>query len=211
MTESALAAFDLRGKRALVSGDAGPIRDALRDALAEAGAQLLADERSAAEADALVTCFDLREAAPFVETSDEHLDRLLEHNLRAPARLIRDASKGMLARGGGRVVVVHSLLAQRGVENTAVYAATQAALAQLIRSLSIEWARSAIRINGIGVGWFEGDPLVPEPERLARFVASRRLGRPDDLAALVVYLASDRADMMTGQTIYVDGGALSHA
>ena len=211
MAESVLAAFDLRGKRALVSGDSGPVREALRAALAEAGADLLEDDRSVAEADLLITCFDLRAAAPLVETSDELVDRLLAHNVRAPLRLIREASRGMLARGGGRIVVVHSLLAQRGVENTAVYAATQAALAQLVRSLSIEWARSAIRVNGIGLGWLEGDPLVPEPERLARFLASRRLSRPDDLTALVVYLASEAADMMTGQTIYVDGGALSHA
>jgi NAD(P)-dependent dehydrogenase (short-subunit alcohol dehydrogenase family) len=210
MSESALAAFDLRGKRAAVCGDEGSVKEALREALSEAGAELLGD-KAAAEADVLVTCFDLRVAAPFVETTDEQVNRLLDHNVRVPLRLIREASRGMLARGGGRVVVVHSLLAQRGVENTAVYAATQSALAQLIRSLSIEWARSAIRINGIGLGWMEGDPLVPEPERLARFLGSRRLGRPDDLAALVVYLASDGADMMTGQTIYIDGGALSHA
>ena len=107
------------------------------------------------------------------------------------------------------------MLGERGVPNTAAYGATQAALLQLIRTLSLEWARKNIRINGIGLGWIEGDPILDgagaATDRLLRYLPTKRFGRPDEIGAIAVYLASDRADMMTGQTLWVDGAAMSHA
>ena len=217
--------FDLSGKRALVVGTSGDIGRTIVDALEEAGAKVLSasagrpDElvRQAAEhlggLDVVVSCGDLKQAGPIVELDDADLDRLVAANLIAPVHLIRAAARVMLEAGGGRIVVVHSILAERGIPNTAAYSATQAALAQLVRALSIEWARSNIRINGIALGWFEDDPFVDraDAERLARFLAARRLGRPEDVGALAVYLASDAADMMTGRSIVVDGGAMVHA
>jgi NAD(P)-dependent dehydrogenase (short-subunit alcohol dehydrogenase family) len=119
----------------------------------------------------------------------------------------------MLNRGGGRLIQVVSMLGERGVPNTAAYGATQAGLLQLIRALSLEWARSSIRINGLGVGWLEGDPILEGAgDRFLRYLPTRRLGRPDEVGALAVYLASSNgADMMTGQTLWVDGAVMSHA
>jgi NAD(P)-dependent dehydrogenase (short-subunit alcohol dehydrogenase family) len=217
-------AFDLSGKRALIAGPGGVIEDAIAAALQAAGATTyrasavsdeLVDEAAIhlGGLDTLVTGGDLKLAAPLVELDDADLDRVVATNLVAPLRLIRAVGRAMLGRGGGRIIVVHSILAERGVPNTSAYSATQAALAQLIRALAIEWARSDIRINGIALGWFKGDPFVAaaEAERLARFLPSRRLGRPEDVGALAVYLASDAADMMTGRSIVVDGGAMIHA
>ena len=104
------------------------------------------------------------------------------------------------------------MLGERGVPNTAAYGATQAGLLQLIRTLSLEWARSSIRVNGIGLGWLEGDPLLGEPRTgCCATCPTKRLGRPDEVGAIAVYLASEAADMMTGQTFWVDGAVMSHA
>src|SRR6188472_2570219 len=114
----------------------------------------------------------------------------------------------MIASGGpGRLIQVVSMLGERGVPNTAAYGATQAGLLQLIRTLSLEWARQNIRINGIGLGWLESDPLLTasgiSTDGLLRYLPTKRLGRTEEIGAIAVYLASDRADMMTGQTFWV--------
>ena len=162
--------------------------------------------------DVVANCADLRVAGPFDELTDEAWDRLLAVNLTGPVRLFRAAGREMKAHGGGKLIQVVSMLGERGVPNTAAYGATQAGLLQLIRALSLEWARSEIRVNGIGVGWLEGDPLLGDaPDRLLRYLPTKRLGRPDEVGPLAVYLASDGSDMMTGQTLWVDGAAMSHA
>lgn len=217
--------FDLTGKRALIAGAGSPVGQAIERALSAAGATVVADPAAEPPNDlpirvaqrlggleVFVSCLDLKHAGPFVELADEDLDRVLLTNLTLPLRLVRSAGRAMLGLGGGRVILVHSILAERGVPNTAAYSATQAGLAQLVRALAIEWARSDVRINGIALGWLEGDPLIgAAAERLARFLGARRLGRPDDVGALAVYLASDAADMMTGRSIALDGGAMAHA
>jgi NAD(P)-dependent dehydrogenase (short-subunit alcohol dehydrogenase family) len=162
--------------------------------------------------DVVVNCADLRVAGPFEQLTDAAWDRLLVVNLSGPVRLFRAAGREMKARGGGKLIQVVSMLGERGVPNTAAYGATQAGLLQLIRALSLEWARSSIRVNGIGLGWLEGDPMLgPSPDRLLRYLPTKRLGRPDEVGPLAVYLASDDSDMMTGQTLWVDGAVMSHA
>jgi gluconate 5-dehydrogenase len=169
--------------------------------------------------DVVVNAADLRAAGPLTGLSDEAWDALLTVNLTGAIRLYRAAARAMLAREGGgqggRIVQAVSILGERGVPNTAAYGATQAALLGLIRGLALEWARAGIRINGLGVGWLEDDPLLGDPasppERLLRYLPMRRLGRVEEVGPLAVYLASDAADMMTGQTLWVDGAAMSHA
>jgi NAD(P)-dependent dehydrogenase (short-subunit alcohol dehydrogenase family) len=162
--------------------------------------------------DVVVNCADLRVAGPFDQMTDEAWDRLLAVNLTGPVRLFRAASREMKAGGGGKLIQVVSMLGERGVPNTAAYGATQAGLLQLIRALSLEWARVPIRINGIGVGWLEGDPMLgTSPARLLRYLPTKRLGKAAEVGPLAVYLASDDSDMMTGQTLWVDGAVMSHA
>jgi NAD(P)-dependent dehydrogenase (short-subunit alcohol dehydrogenase family) len=162
--------------------------------------------------DIVVNCADLRVAGPFEQMSDEALDQLVAVNLTGPMRLFRAAGREMKTRDGGKLIQIVSMLGERGVPNTAAYGATQAGLLQLIRSLSLEWARSSIRVNGIGLGWLEGDPLLSQSsERLLRYLPTKRLGRSDEVGPIAVYLASDAADLMTGQTFWVDGAVMSHA
>jgi len=235
--------FSLAGKRALVVGTASSVERAIIDALAEAGARVRVGNLDGVETvvpdavaelgglDVVVSCGDLRMAGPFEELADQEWEGLVAVNLTAPVRLLRAAGREMLARDGGKIICIVSVLGERGLPHTAAYGACQAGLIQLIRALSLEWARRNVRINGIGLGWFEGDPLLPNPlapspegkgespspsgeglgERVTRYLPTRRLGRPEEVGALAVYLASDAADMMTGQTIFVDGAVMAHA
>jgi NAD(P)-dependent dehydrogenase (short-subunit alcohol dehydrogenase family) len=204
--------FDLTGKRILVAGAETPVGRAIVAAVEEAGGVVDLTPQPG-PLDGAVWCGDLPQAGPFVELTDAEWEALVAANLTAPLRFIRAAARQILVGGGpGRLVLVHSLLAVRGLPNTAAYGACQAGLAALIRALSLEWARQDLRINGIGLGWYEGDPLIgARAPALTRYLPSRRLGRPDEVGATAVYLLSDIADMMTGQTIYIDGGAISHA
>jgi NAD(P)-dependent dehydrogenase (short-subunit alcohol dehydrogenase family) len=185
--------------------DSGSESDLIREAVAELGGL-----------DILANAGDTRQAGPFEELADGDLDRLISANLTGPIRLIRAAGRAMLADGkGGRIIQVASMLGERGVPHTATYGATQAGLLALIKSLSLEWARQGIRVNGIGLGWMERDPLLEaagaSADRLLRYLPTKRLGRASEVGAIAVYLASDQADMMTGQTLWVDGAVMSHA
>jgi 2-deoxy-D-gluconate 3-dehydrogenase len=206
--------FDLSNKRIQIGGAETPVGKAIAAAVEEAGGAVdRALSPSSRQIDGAIWAGGVPQAGPLVDLTDEDWDALVAANLTAPLRFVRAAARQMLAGGSpGRLVVVHSLLAIRGVPNTAAYAACQAGLTGLIRALSLEWARQNLRINGLGLGWFENDPLVAhDAAQLARFLPTRRLGRPDEVGATAVYLLSDAADMMTGQTLYVEGGALSHA
>jgi 2-deoxy-D-gluconate 3-dehydrogenase len=162
--------------------------------------------------DIVVNAADLRIAGPFEQLSDLDWDRLVAVNLTWPVKLFRAAGRVMKPQGGGRLIQVVSMLGERGVPNTAAYGTTQAGLLQLVKTLSLEWARSSIRINGIGLGWLEGDPLLGDNrDRLLRYLPTKRLGKPDEVGAVAVYLASEAADLMTGQTFWVDGAVMSHA
>jgi NAD(P)-dependent dehydrogenase (short-subunit alcohol dehydrogenase family) len=79
--------------------------------------------------------------------------------------------------------------------------------------LGLEWARLGVRINAIGAGWMSTEPPDDDAERelLVRYIPTRRKGHPSDLAGLVVYLASDASDFVTGQMFHVDGGLIAHA
>ena len=108
---------------------------------------------------------------------------------------------------------IGSGLAVRGLWNSAAACASQGAIHQMTSALALEWARSDIRVNGIGAGWVTTEAPTEESQRelLTRYLPSRRKGHPTDLCGLLVYLASDACDFVTGQTIFIDGGALAHA
>ena len=119
----------------------------------------------------------------------------------------------MLGQGGGRIVNIGSGLAERGLWNSVAACASQGAIHQLTSALALEWARSNIRVNAIGAGWLTTEALTEESQRdrLVRYLPSRRKGHPSELGGLLVYLASDACDFVTGQTVFIDGGALAHA
>ncbi len=91
--------------------------------------------------------------------------------------------------------------------------ATQGAIHQLTMALALEWGKSNVRVNGIGAGWVTTEEQTEEAQKelLVRYLPLRRKGHPTDLCGLLVYLVSDACDFVTGQTLFIDGGALAHA
>jgi NAD(P)-dependent dehydrogenase (short-subunit alcohol dehydrogenase family) len=182
------------------------------DTDAVAGAVSEAVSRSG-RVDVLVNNAQAEFGKPFVEVTDQEWQTAMDFNVKSTFLFCRAAGRHMLDRGGGRIVNITSGLAVRGLWNSAVACAGHGAVHQLTSALGLEWARSNIRVNGIGAGWISTEPHTEESQKelLVRYLPSRRKGHPTDLAGLLVYLASDACDFVAGQTVFIDGGALAHA
>jgi len=163
--------------------------------------------------DALVNCASVGFAKPFLEITEEEWRRLMEANLTSVFLCTQAVGQKMLQQKKGKVINVVSGLAARGVSNSSAFCASMGAVLQLTKALALEWARDGIRVNAIGMGWFsesdEGEGALEDP--LVRFIPLRRRGRPADLEATAVYLASEASDFITGQIIFVDGGVVARA
>ena len=150
---------------------------------------------------------------PLVDTTDAEWDAVMAFNVRSTFLLCRAVGQRMLAQGGGRIINIGSGLAERGLVNSTAACAAQGAIRQMTAALGLEWARGNVRVNAIGAGWMSTEAPTEEDNRelLVRFIPSKRKGHPSDLCGLLVYLASDASDFVTGQMLYVDGGATAHA
>ena len=150
---------------------------------------------------------------PFAEVTEAEWQTVMDFNVKSMFLWSQAAGKRMVEQGGGRIVNIGSGLAVRGLRNSVAACASQGAIHQFTSGLSLEWARSNVRVNGIGAGWVTTEPQTEEAQKelLVRYIPSRRRGHPTDLCGLLVYLASDACDFVTGQTIFIDGGALAHA
>lgn len=158
-------------------------------------------------------------AAYFPLTDFTHIDRpLLERtfavNVHAAFGLLQAALPAMRARGGGRMLVTSSVTGPRvAYPGLAHYAASKAAVNGFIRAAALEVAADGVTVNGVEPGMIRtpaqdnlgGDDVAA---RLHARIPLGRLGEPDDIAAAMLFLASDHAAYITGQTIIVDGGAL---
>ena len=149
----------------------------------------------------------------FEHVSESEWSQLMDFNVKSVFLTSQAVGRRMLRQGGGRIVNIGSALSQRGLWNSVAVCAAQGAIHQITMSLALEWGREGIRVNGIGAGWMSTNEPSEEDQRelLVRYLPSRRKGHPDDLAALMVYLSSDACDFVTGQTFFIDGGALAHA
>lgn len=150
---------------------------------------------------------------PLLEYSDAEYDYLMGLNLHSVVDVTRQVGARMIERGaGGRILMIASLIVRIGVPNVAVYTATKGALAALTMALAAEWAPYGIQTNAIIPGMILTDlnKAMWEPPEMHAWLrnvqANPRLGRPEDVAPLAVYLASPAADYVTGQLIAVDGG-----
>jgi len=149
---------------------------------------------------------------PTLEVGDDEWERVLSTNLTSMFRCCRAVGPGMIARGRGKIINVGSMYGRLGVSHYAAYCASKAAVDGLTRSLAAEWARHGIQVNCLAPGYMNTDiprAAMADPKTRERFlskVPARRLGEPEEAAALAVYLASPASDFMTGQTVYLDGG-----
>jgi gluconate 5-dehydrogenase len=152
-------------------------------------------------------------AKPVFELTSGEWDQLQARNVKSTFLLCQEAGRRMQERQYGRIVNLVSILAERGMVNGSAFAASQAAVLSLTRSLAVELGRSNIRVNALGTGWSttEDIPLeVQREELLVRYTPLRRKGHPRDVGPLLVYLCSEACDYVTGQPVYVDGGLNAH-
>jgi len=152
--------------------------------------------------------------APFVETDETLWDRLIDINLKGVLHTCRIIVPGMTERGGGRIVNVSSDAGRVGSTGEAVYSATKAGVIGFTKTLAREVARHGVTVNAVCPGP-TATPLLEEMigagnerliDSLQRAIPLGRLGRPEDVAAAVAFLASDDASFITGQTLSVSGG-----
>ncbi len=141
---------------------------------------------------------------------DEDWDRVLDVNLTAAFRLARGSLRGMMKRRWGRIVGITSVVGVTGNPGQANYAAAKAGMIAMSKSLAHEVATRGITVNCVAPGFIETpmtDALTPrQRDALAARIPAGRLGAAADVAAAVVYLASEQAGYVTGQTLHVNGG-----
>lgn len=207
--------FELEGRTAVVLGADTPAGDAVGRAYAEAGASVSRVDRidPSAPFDVLAVALDAFEAGPIAEVDDEALGRVLAANFSAVFAAVR-AARGVIRRPG-RIVVVTSVLGERGLPNCTAYAAAQGAVHNFIRAAAQEFAPAGISVNGIALGWMDWmddrlDPADPEAARAVRFTILKRPGTADDIGALAVWLSGSGAGFVTGQIFTADGGLTAH-
>jgi len=150
-------------------------------------------------------------AKPVDETDDENLARIMEVNFTVPFRLAREALRVM--KPGSIIVNVASVVNFRATPSTSAYTASKAALAGLTRQMAAEYGPRAIRCNAVAPGLVETDLTAQKLGSDPRFrriwidgTPWPRLGRPEDIAAAIIFLASPDSAFINGHTLVVDGG-----
>ena len=154
------------------------------------------------------------ELRPFLETDEQFWDRVIELNFTGCLRVTRQVLRGMVERGFGRVVNVASDAGRVGSSLESVYSGAKGGVISFTKTIAREVARSGVTANAVcpgptrtplleGMTETGGEKLI---DSLTRAVPMRRLGEPEDVAAAVAFLASDRAGFITGQTLSVSGG-----
>ncbi|MEO5873619.1 MAG: SDR family oxidoreductase [Streptosporangiaceae bacterium] len=150
---------------------------------------------------------------PFVTSSPDAWDLMWKINLRAPMQLTQALLPGMTSRGWGRLIFISSDGARAGSGGEGAYAATKSGLFGLAKTLAREAARGNVTSNVVCPGPTD-TPMVRSVaekhpgllDKLAKGIPLRRIGRPADIAGLVAFLSTDRAEYITGQTLSVSGG-----
>ncbi|MCX5614188.1 3-oxoacyl-[acyl-carrier-protein] reductase [Bombella saccharophila] len=169
-----------------------------------------AEEAAGHPLDILVNNAGLTRDTLAVRMKDEDWTQVLKVDLESPFRLARAALKGMQRRRSGRIISISSIVGTIGNPGQANYAAAKAGLVGMSKSLAQEAGRRGVTVNVVAPGFVETamTDALPDSvrEKLTSNIPLGRMGKPEDVAGAVVYLASDEAGWVTGTTLHVNGG-----
>jgi NAD(P)-dependent dehydrogenase (short-subunit alcohol dehydrogenase family) len=181
--------------------------------VADVGSDDFAETLEARDFDILVNNAGTNHPLPMVEVDDATLDSMLNLNVRAVYRASRAVVRGMIRRGsGGAIINITSQMGHVGSPRRTVYCMTKHALEGLTKAMAVELAPHGIRVNSVAPTFIETPltaPMLADPEFagfVQRMIPLGRIGKAEDVAAAVLYLASPAAAMVTGTSLLVDGG-----
>lgn len=147
------------------------------------------------------------------DVAPEDLTRLLAVNVAGAIHCVRAALPWLLPSGRGRIIQLSSVLASRATTGSAVYAATKGAIEALTRALAFELGPKAVTVNAVAPGYVNAGlgrgPVEAAGDQIRALVPLRRTGTPEEIAAVVLFLASEAAAYLNGAVILVDGGLLA--
>lgn len=184
---------------------------------ADADALVAAVEKDRGAIDCIVANAGIAHKVPLPALSDEKWDYTFDIDLKGIFRVVRPALPGMKARRSGAIVCLSSIMGVAyGWDEHVHYSAAKAGVVGLVRGLAVELAREGIRVNGVAPGYIRTAQLLSKEHSLGpdgadkagEFIPMGRIGEPEDIADVILFLASNAARYMTGQTVVVDGGLL---
>ena len=152
------------------------------------------------------------EMKPLIEMSEDEWLRIVDLNVNATFRICKAIGPHMIKRRKGKVINMSSMYGLVGEKNISAYCASKGAIIQFTRALALEWAEHNITVNALAPGYIYTERtsrVFDDPDigaALTRRVPIGRIGQPKELGPLVIYLASDASDFMTGSVIVIDGG-----
>lgn len=167
--------------------------------------------------DCVVANAGIARKVPLDDLTDEQWDHTFDVDLKGMLRVIRPASRKMRDAGKGAIICLSSIMGVAyGWDQHVHYSAAKSGVVGLVRGLAVELAPSGVRVNGIAPGYIRTAQLLSEEHSLGQsglaeaesFIPMGRVGEPEDIADVILFLASDAARYMTGQVVPVDGGLL---
>ena len=165
--------------------------------------------------DILVNCAGIIKRTPTLDLAEEEWNNILNTNLTGTLRASQIFGRHMIERGYGRIVNIASLNSFVALTEVAAYAASKAGVAQLTRSLAVEWSKKGVTVNAIAPGVFRTDinakllDSTARGQELLMRTPMGRFGKTEELVGAAIYLASDASSFVTGEVLVVDGGFLA--